>query len=234
MKWLVFWRKKRTKILIDSADIKKAREIERYYTIAGITTNPTILSKIEGTLENKLKELKEFTYGKYEVHVQTTESEVEKIVEEAKKLRDYFGESFYIKIPVTKSGLEAMKLCSKEDIRVTATAILTPMQALAAAKNGANYVAPYVNRMENVGQDAKEAILEISNLLIDYPTEILAASFKNVKQVQDILRCGAEAVTIAPEIIEASIWHPYTDKSVFDFEKDWGNRFGDKKIVDGI
>ena len=223
-----------TKILIDSADIKKAREIEKYYTIAGITTNPTILSKIEGSLEDKLKELKEFTYGKYEVHVQTTESEVEKIVEEAKKLRDYFGESFYIKIPVTKSGLEAMKLCSKEDIRVTATAILTPMQALAAAKNGANYVAPYVNRMENVGQDAKEAIFEISNLLIDYPTEILAASFKNVKQVQDILRCGAEAVTIAPEIIEASIWHPYTDKSVFDFEKDWGNRFGDKKIVDGI
>ena len=223
-----------TKILIDSADIKKAREIEKYYTIAGITTNPTILSKIEGSLEDKLKELKEFTYGKYEVHVQTTESEVEKIVEEAKKLRDYFGESFYIKIPVTKSGLEAMKLCSKEDIRVTATAILTPMQTLAAAKNGANYVAPYVNRMENVGQDAKEAILEINNLLIDYPTEILAASFKNVKQVQDILRCGAEAVTIAPEIIEASIWHPYTDKSVFDFEKDWGNRFGDKKIVDGI
>ena len=223
-----------TKILIDSADIKKAREIEKYYTIAGITTNPTILSKIEGSLEDKLKELKEFTYGKYEVHVQTTESEVEKIVEEAKKLRDYFGESFYIKIPVTKAGLEAMKLCSEENIRVTATAILTSMQALAAAKNGANYVAPYVNRMENVGQDAKEAILEISNLLIDYPTEILAASFKNVKQVQDILRCGAEALTIAPEIIEASIWHPYTDKSVFDFEKDWENRFGDKKIVDGI
>ena len=223
-----------TKILIDSADIKKAREIEKYYTIAGITTNPTILSKIEGSLEDKLKELKEFTYGKYEVHIQTTESEVEKIVEEAKKLRDCFGESFYIKIPVTKVGLEAMKLCSKENIRVTATAILTAMQALAAAKNGANYVAPYVNRMENVGQDAKEAILEISNLLIDYPTEILAASFKNVKQVQDILRCGAEAATIAPEIIEASIWHPYTDKSVFGFEKDWENRFGDKKIVDGI
>ena len=223
-----------TKILIDSADIKKAKEIEKYYTIAGITTNPTILSKIEGSLEDKLKELKEFTYGKYEVHIQTTESEVEKIVEEAKKLRDYFGESFYIKIPVTKAGLEAIKLCSKENIRVTATAILTAMQALAAAKNGANYVAPYVNRMENVGQDAKEAILEISNLLIDYPTEILAASFKNVKQVQDILRCGAEAATIAPEIIEASIWHPYTDKSVFGFEKDWENRFGDKKIVDGI
>ena len=223
-----------TKILIDSADIKKAREIERYYTIAGITTNPTILSKIEGSLEDKLKELKEFTYGKYEVHVQTTESEVEKIVEEAKKLRDYFGESFYIKIPVTKSGLEAMKLCSKEDIRVTATAILTPMQTLAAAKNGANYVAPYVNRMENVGQDATETISVISDLLIDYPTEILAASFKNIKQIQEVLLQGGEAVTISPELIETSVWHPYTDKSVLDFGIDWKNKFGDKKIIDMI
>ena len=39
-----------TKILIDSADIKKAKEIEKYYKISGITTNPTILSKIEGSL----------------------------------------------------------------------------------------------------------------------------------------------------------------------------------------
>lgn len=223
-----------TKILIDSADVKKAKEIAEYYTITGITTNPTILSKIAGTLEEKLAELKDFTYGKYEVHVQTTEESAEAILEEAKKLREYFGETFYIKIPVTKQGLEAMKLCVGANINVTATAVLTPMQALAAAKNGASYVAPYVNRMENVGQDATETILEISNLLIDYQTEILAASFKNVKQFKDILLRGAEAATVAPDIIEASIWHPYTDKSVADFEKDWENKFGDKKIVDGI
>ena len=106
------------------------------------------------------------------------------------------------------------------------------MQALAAAMNGASYVAPYVNRMENVGQDATETISVISDLLIDYPTEILAASFKNIKQIQEVLLQGAEAATISPELIETSVWHPYTDKSVIDFGIDWKNKFGDKKIID--
>lgn len=222
------------KILIDSADVEKIKEISKYREITGITTNPTILSKVEGDIKNILKELKEFTYGKYEIHIQTTESEVEGILSEARVLRKSFGETFYIKIPVTKAGLEAIKLCSREGIKVTATAILSPMQALVAAMNGASYVAPYVNRMENVGQDATETISVISDLLIDYPTEILAASFKNIKQIQEVLLQGAEAATISPELIETSVWHPYTDKSVLDFGIDWKNKFGDKKIVDMI
>lgn len=222
------------KILIDSADVEKIKEISKYREITGITTNPTILSKVEGDIKNILKELKEFTYGKYEIHIQTTESEVEGILSEARVLRKFFGETFYIKIPVTKAGLEAIKLCSREGIKVTATAILSPMQALVAAMNGASYVAPYVNRMENVGQDATETISVISDLLIDYPTEILAASFKNIKQIQEVLLQGAEAATISPELIEASVWHPYTDKSVIDFGIDWKNKFGDKKIIDMI
>ena len=222
------------KILIDSADVEKIKEISKYREITGITTNPTILSKVEGDIKNILKELKEFTYGKYEIHIQTTESEVEGILSEARVLRKFFGETFYIKIPVTKAGLEAIKLCSREGIKVTATAILSPMQALAAAMNGASYVAPYVNRMENVGQDATETISVISDLLIDYPTEILAASFKNIKQIQEVLLQGAEAATISPELIEPSVWHPYTDKSVIDFGSDWKNKFGDKKIIDMI
>ena len=222
------------KILIDSANVEKIKEISKYREITGITTNPTILSKVEGDIENILKELKEFTYNKYEIHVQTTESEVEGILSEARVLRKFFGETFHIKIPVTKAGLESIKLCSREGIKVTATAVLSPMQALAAAMNGASYVAPYVNRMENVGQDATETISVISDLLIDYPTEILAASFKNIKQIQEVLLQGAEAVTISPELIEKSVWHPYTDKSVLDFGIDWKNKFGDKKIIDMI
>ena len=222
------------KILIDSADVEKIKEISKYREITGITTNPTILSKVEGNIKNILKELKQFTYDKYEIHIQTTESKVEGILSEERVLRKFFGETFYIKIPVIKAGLEAIKLCSREGIKVTATAILSPMQALAAAMNGASYVAPYVNRMENVGQDATETISVISDLLIDYPTEILAASFKNIKQIQEVLLQGAEAATISPELIETSVWHPYTDKSVLDFGIDWKNKFGDKKIVDMI
>ena len=112
-----------SKILLDSADINKAKEIAKYYSIAGITTNPSILSKIDEPLEEKLAEIKEFAYDKYEIHVQTTENSAQKILEEAKKLKAYFGETFFIKIPVTKEGLEAIKLCDKEGINVTATAV---------------------------------------------------------------------------------------------------------------
>ena len=223
-----------SKIFLDSADINKAKEIAKYYSIAGITTNPSILSKIDKPLEEKLAEIKGFAYDKYEIHVQTTENSAQKILEEAKTLKAYFGETFFIKIPVTKEGLEAIRLCDKEGINVTATAVLSAMQALAAAKNGASYVAPYVNRLENIGQDAEEVIVEIKELLKDYKTEILAASFKNVKQFKNILLCGAEAATVAPGVLETSIWHPYTDKSVIDFEKDWERKFNSSKVVDAL
>ena len=209
-----------SKILLDSADINKAKEIAKYYSIVGITTNPSILSKIDKPLEEKLAEIKEFAYDKYEIHVQTTENSAQKILEEAKTLKAYFGET--------------IRLCDKEGINVTATAVLSAMQALAAAKNGASYVAPYVNRLENIGQDAEEVIVEIKELLKDYKTEILAASFKNVKQFKNILLCGAEAATVAPDVLETSIWHPYTDKSVIDFEKDWERKFNSSKVVDAL
>ena len=45
------------KILIDSADVEKIKEISKYREITGITTNPTILSKVEGDIKNILKEL---------------------------------------------------------------------------------------------------------------------------------------------------------------------------------
>ena len=91
-----------------------------------------------------------------------------------------------------------------------------------------------MNRLENIGQDAEEVIVEIKELLKDYKTEVLAASFKNVKQFKNILLCGAEAATVSPDVLETSIWHPYTDKSVIDFEKDWERKFNSSKVVDAL
>lgn len=220
------------KILIDSADINKIKNILKYYNIAGVTTNPTILSKIEGRLQDTLEQLKELAQEGYEIHIQTTANNSEEILFEARELKKYFGDKFFIKIPVTKEGLKAIALCKENGINTTATAIFTPLQALAAAKSGAKYVAPYVNRMENIGVEAVNSILTIKELLKNYKTEILAASFKNNVQIQSVLLSGAESVTIAPELLEQTIWHPYTDKSIVDFEKNWGNKFGTKKVVD--
>ena len=52
------------KILIDSADVEKIKEISKYREITGITTNPTILSKVEGDIKNILKEFYLISYNK--------------------------------------------------------------------------------------------------------------------------------------------------------------------------
>lgn len=65
---------------------------------------------------------------------------------EAKAIKEYFGEDVYIKIPVTPEGIKAMTIMAKQNTRLTASAVFTPQQALIAAKTGADFVAPYVNR----------------------------------------------------------------------------------------
>lgn len=221
-----------TKILIDSANIEKAKELISYYNISGITTNPSILAKGAKNLFEKLKEIKEVFKEDLEIHIQTTEKSCEKIVLEAEKLKKYFGDNFFIKIPINKEGLKAAKECKSKNIKVTMTAIFTPLQVLAASKLGVDYVAPYVNRIDNIGGDSTKILEEMQKIVSNYDTKILAASFKNQNQIKDAVLVGAYALTISPELIEESIWHPYTDKSIAQFEEDWQKTFGDSKVVE--
>lgn len=51
----------------------------------------------------------------------------------------------------------------KLGIGVLMTAIFTPTQALMAAKAGADFVAPYVNRIQNICGDGIGVVAEIVN-----------------------------------------------------------------------
>lgn len=223
-----------TKILIDSSNVEEIKKIHKYYEISGLTTNPTILSKDTKDLRERFLEIRKFAGNDLEIHIQTTENTAEKIFQEAKKLKEFFGDNFHIKIPVTKEGLRAVRLCKENKIKVTVTAVLSTLQVLAACEAGANYVAPYVNRMENIGNESTIILEEMVEICSSYETEILAASFKNQKQFKDTILLGVGAITVQPQLLEESLWHPYTDKSIFDFEKDWEEKFSGKKVIDFI
>ena len=97
-----------------------------------------------------------------------------------------------------------MRILSGEGYRITATAIYTPMQAFWAAKAGADYAAPYVNRIDNLGADGVQAAKKMHDIFVrnGFKTQILAASFKNSQQVQELCEYGVGAATLAPEVIE--------------------------------
>ena len=121
-----------------------------------------------------------------------------------------------------------MKILKQKGIKITATAIFTAQQALMAAVAGASFVAPYVNRIDNISGDGVDVVAQIVQLLRQYDlnAKVLAASFKNVQQVHSVALVGGQSVTVNPEILDAMLKHPLTDWSISQFVNDWESVYG--------
>ena len=135
--------------------------------------------------------------------------------------------------PVTREGLKAIKTLSADGYKITATAIYTPMQAYLAARAGADYAAPYVNRIDNLGANGVESAMTMQDIFVNggYKTEILAASFKNSQQVQELAAYGCGCATCAPDIIEGLITNPTVTYAVEAFKKDFEGLVGEGKTM---
>ncbi|GAA4719392.1 transaldolase family protein [Brevibacillus fulvus] len=216
------------RLYIDSANVEKIRRLTEYYPIAGVTTNPSILVKENHPFLDTLRQIREVIGTEKELFVQVLGETAEEMVEEATFITDRLSGSIVVKIPVTEEGLKAIKLLAGQNVPILATTIYTSFQALMAALSGAKYVAPYVNRIDNLTGNGVKVVAEIAQLFAAYqlPTEIVAASFKNVQQVHDVCLAGAEAVTVGHELIEKLIAFPATLADVHAFKTEWQKTFG--------
>lgn len=220
--------------ILDTADLAAIKHCNEFYPLAGVTTNPSIISKENTEFWGLVKEIRSIIGKDKMLHVQTVQTEASKMVEEAKLLKKELGGDFYVKIPIGEEGLKATKELKKLGIGVTMTAIFTPAQALIAAKAGASFVAPYVNRLDNILGDGTDVVAQIVEQLeiYDLDCKVLAASFKNAEQVHKCALAGCHSVTVTADVLKALITHPMTDAAIEGFEKDWNKAFGDKTILD--
>lgn len=220
--------------IIDDADIEKIRQCVEFYPVDGVTTNPTIISKQKADFPELIRSLREVIGKDRMLHIQTTAEKAEDIIKEARMLQEFVGGDFYIKIPISPEGLKATMYLSKNGIKVTSTAIFTQQQALIAAKAGASFVAPYVNRLDNIVSDGVHVVEEVVELfkLHNINSKVLAASFKTVEQIHKIAMTGCHSITINPELYEKLIYHPMTLYAIDDFEKDWETVYGDNSILE--
>jgi TalC/MipB family fructose-6-phosphate aldolase len=144
------------------------------------------------------------------------------------------GRIFHFKIPVTEEGLKAIKVLKARGFKITATAVYTQMQGLVAIAAGADYIAPYFNRIESRGEDAAATIAAFRNN-IDFSgakTKILAASFHTGKQVSKAIAAGADAITIQPKLLTSIIHADYIDEAVETFAEDWKMSQGSNNLLD--
>lgn len=220
--------------ILDTADIEAIKHCNEFYPLAGVTTNPSIISKENTDFWKLVKKIRNIIGEEKMLHVQTVQTKADKIVEEAKLLKKELGGELFVKIPIGEEGLKATMELKKLGIGVTMTAIFTPAQALIAAKAGASFVAPYVNRLDNIIGDGTEVVAQIVELFDNYNLDckVLAASFKNAEQVHKCALYGCHSVTVSADIMKTLISHPMTDAAIVGFEKDWKRVYGDKTILD--
>lgn len=220
--------------ILDTADIESIRHCNEYYPIAGVTTNPSIIAKENRPFWDIVNEIRSII-GPYKLFfAQTVQTKAEKIVEEALLMNEKSGGEFCVKIPISEEGIKATMELKKRGVKVLVTAIFTPAQALIAAKAGADYVAPYVNRLDNIIADGCEVVARIVEQFktYDLPCKVLAASFKNAEQVHKCAVAGCHCVTVTDDVLKNVISYPMTDAAIDGFEEDWKNVYGDKTILD--
>lgn len=221
-------------ILLDTANVADIKKYNEIYDIVGVTTNPTIIAREKAEFFPTLLEIREIIGAEKQLHVQVTAETCEEMLKEAEAIVSRLGNNTYIKVPTNEEGIKTMKLLKEKGYKVTATAIYTVQQAAMAASVGADYAAPYFNRMCNNNFDAVAAIGEMAELyaLYNKPTKLLAASFKNPNQIMQALLAGAEAVTAAPELFTTMVESPLIDSAIAGFSKDWVSVYGEKKIYE--
>lgn len=221
--------------MFDTANIELIEEGIKIFPITGVTSNPSILKK-EGKIDffNHFRKIREIIGMDKTLHIQVVAEDCEGILKEAKAILENVDDKVCIKIPVNAEGLKAMKILKAQGVSITATAIYTTAQGLLAMEAGADFIAPYFNRMENMSINPREVIKAFADMIekYNYPTKILAASFKNIGQVNDSFAAGAQTATMAPEILIDALKMPAIQKAVDDFAADWESVFGKVSITD--
>ena len=214
--------------LLDTANADEIARLVDAYPVCGVTTNPAILGQEGAEPARQLRLIRQAIGPQRMLHAQVTGKDAETMVREALALRDAVGESFYVKIPAVPEGLRAMPSLKKEGLKLTATAIFDTSQALLFARAGADFVAPYVSRLDNIGADGVDIVEEIMHDFKEYgvTTGVLAASFRTADQIRRLAKHGITAVTVTPAFLEALLWHPMTDDAMRRFDAAWAKLTG--------
>jgi transaldolase len=208
------------KLFIDTANVADIREANDLGVICGVTTNPSLIAKEGRDFKEVVTEITSIVDGPISAEVISLQAD--KMVEEALPLAA-IHKNIVIKLPMTADGLKACKILTAKGIKTNVTLIFSAAQALLAAKAGATFVSPFLGRLDDVGMEGMNLIMEIVEIfrVQGLKTEIIAASIRNPIHVTTAARLGCHIATIPMSVIKQMLKHPLTDSGIERFLKDW-------------
>lgn len=208
------------KLFIDTADVEEIRKAVSWGIIDGVTTNPSLAAKTGRNFKESVLEICKIVSGPVSAEVVSTVKE--DMVKEARELAGW-APNIAVKIPLTKDGIAATSVVSKEGIKVNQTLVFSSAQALLAAKAGAAFASPFVGRLDDIGMDGMALIGEIVEIYdnYDFETEIIVASVRHPMHVVQAALMGAHIATVPFAVLEKLFNHALTDKGLAAFLADW-------------
>lgn len=211
------------KLFLDTANQAEVERAVEMGVIDGVTTNPSLVAKETGDYLSRAKYFCELVDGPVSVEVLSLDKEG--MLAEARELAK-IDPRIVVKLPMNEAALGAMRVLSKEGIKVNATLIFSANQALLAAQAGARYVSPFVGRLNDIGQNGMTLVEEIKAIFShsQYETEVIVASIRSPRQVTEAAMIGADIATIPYKILQQMVQHPQTDLGIAKFEADWQKR----------
>ena len=210
------------KIFLDTADLSEIRRAADAGLIDGVTTNPSLVSKIAGDRDPKEIYLEICQAVDGPVSLEVVGVDRATMVAEGKKLAA-IHENAVVKVPLTEDGLKACRDLVDAGHKVNVTLCFSVSQALLAAKAGATYVSPFVGRIDDISGEGMTLIHQIRQVYDNYgyDTEILAASLRHPMHVVECMLIGADCCTLPPKVLWQLGRHPLTDKGLEGFLADW-------------
>jgi transaldolase len=212
------------KFFIDTANLNEIREAASLGILDGVTTNPSLIAK-EGQVdfqEHILSICEILNWEGASVNAEVVATDYEGMLKEGRELAKIHP-NVYVKLPMTKAGLQATHTLAREGLRINQTLIFSAPQALLSAKAGSTFVSPFIGRLDDIGHEGMGLIGEIREIFDNYGfnTQILAASIRHPLHVIEAARLGADIATMPLKVIEQMLKHPLTDIGLANFLKDW-------------
>jgi len=209
------------KFFVDTANLDEIREAADMGVLDGVTTNPSLV-KEEGNVDfhEHVFRICEIVDG--DVSAEVTATDFDGMMDEARTLYQ-IHDNVVVKIPLIKEGIKALRALDEEGIRTNCTLCFSPTQALVAAKAGADYISPFIGRIDDISSDGMTLIEEIVRIYDNYgfDTEILAASIRHPTHVKRAALAGADVATMPFETLTKLLNHPLTDNGLERFLDDW-------------
>jgi transaldolase len=219
-------------IWLDTIDSEAIADGVKTGIIAGVTTNPSILSKAKNVLAT-VSMLLEVQPGP--VAVQVTSTHYEEMTEEGMRLFE-FSSRIVVKVPVNHNGLIAIKNLRHAGVSVLGTGILFSTQALLASNHGVSYMSPYFSHMGDAG-DAFTTLKTMAEIVRvnNSSTKILVASLRQLDHVVYCATLGVAGITIKPDLYYKLVAdHPIVEGFSERFLSEWTQAHGQLSMKNAL